>query len=245
MIEVSNLSKHYGDHRVLDDVEFVARDGSITGLIGPNGAGKTTTFRIISGLLAAGDGRVTIDDLNVADPLSVRRRLGILPPVHGLYGRLTAREHIRYFGALHGLTRPRIDARVEALLGLLGLHEVADRRAHGFSQGERVKVALACALVHEPRSLVLDEPTAGLDVMTVRALHALLRSLRAAGACILFSSHVMEELASLCDCIVILSRGRVIARGAPEELLRLHGRPSLEDLFVALVETGTARGSAS
>jgi sodium transport system ATP-binding protein len=236
MIAARSLTKHFGARLALDAVTFTARDGSITGLLGPNGAGKTTTFRIVSGLLKADAGRVEVDARAGAPAL------GVLPHVHGLYGRLTVREHIRYFGALRGMGKDGLAARVTGLIEQLGLNDAADSFTRTLSQGQRVKVAVAGALVHAPQNLILDEPTSGLDVMSTRALHALLRSLRDQGACVLLSSHVMHEVSALCDAVVMMTGGRVAAAGAPAELLERHGVSSLEDLFVTLNGGHAGRG---
>jgi sodium transport system ATP-binding protein len=189
----------------------------------------------------AGAGSATVDGIDVtADPLATRRAIGVLPHAAGIYPQLTARENVAYFGELHGLPPADCARRVEELLAELEMTDFADRRAKGFSQGERIKVALARALVHSPKNLLLDEPTNGLDVMATRALRAVIRKLRGAGHCVLFSSHVMQEVAALCDDIVIIDRGRVVAAGSPDELRARFSAASLEDAFVAA--TGDARG---
>jgi len=189
-------------------------------------------------------GRAQVNGLDVvADRYAVRRRIGVLSDARGLYPRLTARENIRYFGALHGLSGERLEHRVDELLETLGLQALADRRTQGFSQGEKMKTAIARALVHDPDTILLDEPTNGLDVMSVRALREQLRGLRAKGRCLLFSSHVMQEVAALCDRIVILSAGRVVAQGTAGELQSQANSASLEDAFVELL--GTAEGLAA
>ncbi len=241
MIRVENLERRFGAVRAVDGVGFEAGDGRITGLLGPNGAGKSTTLRILYTVLRPDAGTAAIDGVDVlADPLAARRRIGVLPHGAGIYPQLSARENIDYFGRLHGLGGPALESRVEELVAELDLGAIADRRAKGFSQGERIKVALARALVHAPRNLLLDEPTNGLDVMATRALRALILKLRAAGHCILFSSHVMQEVAALCDDIVIVDKGRVVAAGTPEALRERFGSATLEDAFVAAI--GDARG---
>jgi len=241
MIRVEGLARSFGPVRAVDGVGFEAADGRITGLLGPNGAGKSTTLRILYTVLRPDAGTAAIDGVDVvADPLGARRRIGVLPHGAGIYPQLTARENIAYFARLHGLAGAALDARVAALIDELEIGGYADRRAKGFSQGERIKVALARALVHAPKNLLLDEPTNGLDVMATRALRALIRKLRAAGHCILFSSHVMQEVAALCDEIVIVDKGRVVAAGTPEALRARFGAATLEDAFVAAV--GDARG---
>jgi sodium transport system ATP-binding protein len=225
----------------VDGVGFEAEDGRITGLLGPNGAGKSTTLRILYTVLRPDGGSATIDGVDVlADPLAARRRIGVLPHGAGIYPQLTARENIAYYGRLHGLDGKALDGRIDALVADLEIGSFADRRAKGFSQGERIKVALARALVHAPKNLLLDEPTNGLDVMATRALRALVRRLRDAGHCILFSSHVMQEVAALCDDVVIVDHGRVVAAGAPEALRERFGAATLEDAFVAAI--GDSRG---
>ncbi|MEO5699249.1 MAG: ATP-binding cassette domain-containing protein [Casimicrobiaceae bacterium] len=242
MIEVRDLVKAFGRApvvRAVDGVRLVAPDGEITGLLGPNGAGKTTLLRILATLLAPTLGSAVIDGLEVvSERYAVRRRIGVVSDARGLYPRLTARENIRYYGALHGLPAGALESRVDGLVDALGLAAIADRRAQGFSQGERMKVAIARALVHDPHTLLLDEPTNGLDIMSTRALRELLLSLRATGKCVLFSSHVMQEVSALCDRIVILGHGRVVASGTAMELVRMSGAPSLEEAFIRLLGSG-------
>ena len=235
MIEVRHLRKRFGQVVAVDDVSFVAADGAVTGLLGPNGAGKTTALRMIYGLIEPDEGRLSTDEVDVStDPLAAQARIGVLPDTHGLYPRLTAREHARYFGRLHGLRGPALEDRIQELIDLLDMHAIADRRVEGFSHGERMKVALSRALVHGPRNVLLDEPTNGLDVMSTRAMRNLIRRLRAEGKCVVFSSHIMQEVSALCDSIVILSAGKVVAHGSPDELRAHTGHASLEDAFVAL-----------
>ena len=242
MIAIDELSKSFGKRgeiHAVAGVSFAARNGEITGLLGPNGAGKTTLLRVLATLIVPDAGRATIGGLDVvADRYAVRRRIGVLSDARGLYPRLTARENIRYFGALHGLCGAELDQRVETLLRTLGLEALADRRAQGFSQGEKMKTAIARALIHDPDTILLDEPTNGLDVMSVRALREQLRELRGAGRCLLFSSHVMQEIGALCDRIVILSAGSVVAQGTASELIAQSGAATLEDAFVALLGSG-------
>lgn len=236
MIEARALAKRFGAVQAVDGVSFVARDGLITGLLGPNGAGKSTTLRMLYTLLRPDAGTAVVDGHDaVADPEAVRRRLGVLPHGAGVYPLLTARENIRYFGELQGLSRAARTRRADELVERLAMQEFADRPAKGYSQGQKLKTALARALVHAPRNLILDEPTNGLDVMAVRQLRALLRQLRDAGHCVLFSSHVMQEVEGLCDEIVVIAHGRVVASGTAVALLERAGADSLEDAFVALV----------
>lgn len=236
MIQAKNLNKQFGEVVAVDNVSFFAPDGAVTGLLGPNGAGKTTSLRMIYGLLKPGGGSVEIDGIDmVARPLEAQRHIGVLPDISGLYPRLTAREHIQYFGRLHGIAEAELARRIDTGVEILDLKNIIDRRVAGFSHGERTKVALARAIVHDPQNILLDEPTNGLDVMSTRAVRELIRHLRAAGRCVVFSSHVMQEVSALCDRIVVMGRGKVVAEGTPEELLALTGMGSLEDAFVSLV----------
>ncbi len=236
MIVASELRKTFGDLVAVDSVSFRAEDGQITGLLGPNGAGKTSSLRMLYGLITPTRGTARIDGHDVrTDPQAVRRAIGVLPDAPGIYPRLTARENIRYFGRLHGLRGSGLERRIEELIALLDMGAVADRRTAGFSQGERMKVAIARALVHSPRNVLLDEPTNGLDVMSTRAMRALIRRLREEGRCVLFSSHVMQEVSALCDHIVVIAAGRVVAEGSPEALRAQAGLDSLEDAFVSIV----------
>jgi len=235
VIRFEGLAKRYGAVQAVRAVSFSAADAQITGLLGPNGAGKTTTLRMLTGLVVPNAGRVLVDDTDVAaDPTAARRCLGVLPDAHGLYERLTAREHVRYFGRLHGLERGALERRIDELVELLEMGAIADRRTKGFSQGERMKVNLARALVHAPRNVVLDEPTNGLDVMSTRAMREIIRRLRSQGHCVLFSSHIMQEVSALCDRIVVIAQGQVVAHGTPTQLAESHGGGSLEDAFVRL-----------
>jgi sodium transport system ATP-binding protein len=235
MIEIRGLRKKFGAIEAVRDVSFSAEDGTVVGLLGPNGAGKTTTLRMLSGLMRPDAGTIRVDGADVvADPIGVQAHMGLLPDSSGLYPRLTPIEHIEYFGRLHGINGPALAVRAKALLTRLGLNELANRRVSGFSQGERTKVALARALVHEPRNVILDEPTNGLDVMSTRAMRDLIRGLRRDGCCVLFSSHIMQEVAALCDRIVVIAQGKVAADGTPGELRSLTGHDNLEDAFVAL-----------
>jgi sodium transport system ATP-binding protein len=241
LIEVIDLAKHFGPITAVDGVSFMARDGEVTGLLGPNGAGKTTTLRILYTLMRADRGRVLVDGIDAAEhELAVRRRLGVLPDARGLYKRLTARENIEYFARLQGLTEETLRQRTTALIDLLDMRDIADRRVEGFSQGQRVKTALARALVHNPKNLILDEPGNGLDVMAMRALRELLRNLRGEGRCVLFSSHIMQEVAALCDRIVIIAHGRVVAQGSAGELRERAHESNLEEAFVKLI--GSSEG---
>ncbi|MEI6559955.1 MAG: ATP-binding cassette domain-containing protein [Rhodospirillaceae bacterium] len=241
MIEITGLTKAFGKVQAVRGLALEARDGEITGLIGPNGAGKSTTFRVVFGLMRPDAGRVLVDGHDVVtERLEAQRRIGALPDVRGLYPRLTAREHIRYFGALHGLGGAALEARIDSLIELLEMDGIADRRARGFSRGQELKVALGRALVHEPSNLILDEPTNGLDVVSTRAVRRLLRAMRDAGHCILLSSHLMSEVGALCDRLVIIDRGRAVATGSPDALRAWIGCDDLEEVFVQALEAHAA-----
>lgn len=238
MISVKNLQKSFGEVQAVKDISFDAADGQITGLLGPNGAGKTTTLRMLYSLLPPDNGSIQIDGVDPQlEPLKVKRQLGVVPDARGLYNRLTARENIAYFGELHGLERRTLSKRIDELVELLNLEDFIDRRTEGFSQGQRVRVAVARALVHKPQTLLLDEPSNGLDVMSTRALRHLLRDLKQAGHCVVLSTHIMQEVAALCDQIVIIADGQVVANGTAEHLREISGCPELEDAFVKLIGT--------
>jgi sodium transport system ATP-binding protein len=245
MIEVKELRKSFGATRAVDGVSFSARDGEITGLLGPNGAGKTTTLRMLYTLMRPDAGTILIDGHDAQlEPLAVRRTLGALPDARGLYKKLTARENIEFFAALHGLGPAEARARCDALIQTLSMQDFAERRTAGYSQGERVKTAIARALVHRPRNVLLDEPTNGLDVTATRSLRDFLRGLKAAGCCVLLSTHVMQEVAALCDRIVIIAHGRVVADGTAEQLRALAGEQNLEEAFVRLIGTAALGGAS-
>ena len=238
MIEARGLRKTFNKGKVVavDEVSFTARDGQITGLLGPNGAGKTTTLRMLYTLLKPDAGSMRIDGIDPeVEPLKVKRALGVVPDSRGLYDRLSARENIRYYGRLQGLDKATIDERIARMAEVLDMEAFIDRRTEGFSQGQRVKVAISRALIHEPRTVLLDEPSNGLDVMTTRALRGFLRQLKSEGRCVVLSTHIMQEVAALCDRIVIIAKGRVAAEGTADELLRRSGRDNLEDAFVQLI----------
>lgn len=238
MIEITNLEKSYGKIHALKGVSFSADDGKITTLLGANGSGKTTTLRCMAGLIVPTAGDVMINGVAVSKkPLEARKHLGFVPDEFGLYGRLTAREHLKYFAGFHGLHGNSADEAAERAIQILHMGAIADRRTDGFSLGERAKVALARALVYGPRNIVLDEPTRGLDVLSIRLLRGLLKELRQDGHAILFSSHVMAEVEDLADRIVMITVGKVVADGAPGDLKEKAKTTSLEDAFVALTNT--------
>ncbi len=236
MIQVQGLSKSFGKVKAVQNVSFSAPDGQITGLLGPNGAGKSTTLRMLYTLLKPESGTAQVDGFDVREsPLEVQKRIGVLADARGLYPRLTSRENIRYFGRLHGMEGEALENQIDSLMTLLDMQDIADRRTEGFSTGERLKVAIARTLVHNPKNVLLDEPTNGLDVMSTRAMRQFIQRLRDEGRCVLFTSHIMQEVAALCDQIVIISRGEVAAHGSPEDLRRQTGKDNLEDAFVAAI----------
>jgi sodium transport system ATP-binding protein len=241
MIRVEGVRKSFGAVQAVRDVSFIAADGRIAALLGPNGAGKSTTLRVLATVLQADGGTATVDGHDVAvDPMAVRRRIGVLPHAAGLYARLTARENVAYFGALHGLRGRRLAERVRRLVDQLDMGEFADRRVAGFSQGQRIKVALARALVHDPQNVMLDEPTNGLDVMATRALREIILGLRDEGRCILLSSHVMQEIGNLCDDVVIIGAGRALFTGSRDDLHQYTGEADLEEAFMRVIGAPTA-----
>jgi sodium transport system ATP-binding protein len=237
--------------QAVKDVNLHAPDGCITGLLGPNGAGKTTTLRMLAGLIEADGGSMHVDGIDVASrPRDALARMGVLSDSRGLYPRLSARENIVYYGRLQGMSREAADARAETLAEMFDMRALLDRRTDGFSQGERMKTALARALVHDPANIVLDEPTNGLDVLATRALRDSLRWLRTpegGGKCIVFSTHIMQEVERLCDSVVVVSHGRTVAAGSVRELLAQTGERDFEEAFVKLAFSAeeAARGEAA
>lgn len=244
MISVEQIAKRFGAVQALHDVSFAAKDGRITGLLGSNGAGKSTTLRIVSTVLPPDHGRAVVDGRDCAnESLAVRRSLGVLPHASGLYPHLTARENIHYYGRLHGLETATIEERTKDWADRLDMFDILDRRTQGFSHGQKLKVALTRALIHAPQNVILDEPTSGLDVAATRALRDVIRGLKEQGLCIVFSSHVMQEVSALCDDIVIIAHGRVVASGSPEEILARTGASDLESAFMR-AQTMTASAGA-
>jgi sodium transport system ATP-binding protein len=244
VIEINSVSKRFGSVQALDAVSFAAADGRITGLLGPNGAGKSTCLRILSTVIEADSGSARVGGIDLmASSLAARRTLGVLPHSAGLYNHLTGRENIEYYGRLHGIGDEALATRVDTLVERLDLGSIAGRKAKGFSQGERTKIALARALVHDPQHLLLDEPTNGLDVMATRHLRDWLRELRGQGRCVLLSSHVMQEVEVLVDDLVIIAAGRVTLSGSPASLKERFPGHSLEEIFVEAVR-GVERTAA-
>jgi sodium transport system ATP-binding protein len=242
MIEVHDVRKQFGDVKALGGVSFSARDGQITALLGPNGAGKTTLLRTLVGLLKRDQGTIAIDGVDPEqDPLTVRRNIGFLTDQFGLYERLSTREYLQYFGELNGLGGAALKTRIAEVSELLAMDDILERRTKGFSQGQRIKVALARTLLHRPRNLLLDEPSRGLDVMSTRALRRALIALREDGCCVIMATHVMQEVTHLCDDVIVIAQGHTVAQGSPNDLCRRTGIENLEDAFVSLVgEEGIA-----
>ncbi|HEY5775354.1 MAG TPA: ATP-binding cassette domain-containing protein [Xanthomonadales bacterium] len=236
MIKVSNLHKSFGKVKAVNGISFEVHDGEITGLLGPNGAGKTTTLRMLYSLLPPDEGEICIDGLNPnKDAMAIKRTLGVVPDSRGLYTRMSARENIAYYGKLHGMSNKHIDTRVKELVKTLDMADFIDRRTEGFSQGQRVKVAIARAMVHNPQTVLLDEPSNGLDVMSTRALRRYILGLKERGHSIVLSTHIMQEVAALCDRIIIIAAGRIAANGTAQELLQKSDCSTLEDAFVKLI----------
>ncbi|MCP4360873.1 MAG: ATP-binding cassette domain-containing protein [Chloroflexi bacterium] len=238
MIEIHNLKKYYGESdeiKAVDDVSFICPDGQITGLLGPNGAGKTTALRMIAGLIKPRQGTVVVDGCNVTrEPTKVRRLLGVQADASGVYPRMTPREQFKFYGRFYGLRGQQLDERAQAVIVELQMQEIADRRAEGFSRGQRQKIVLGRALIHNPPNIIMDEPTNGLDVMAVRQTRDTIRAMRAQGRCVLFSTHYMDEAERLCDNIAIIVNGKIAAVGSPEQLMQQTGQTCLEDAFVSL-----------
>jgi sodium transport system ATP-binding protein len=237
MITVDDIHKSFGKVKAVRGVSFEAPDGKITGLLGPNGAGKSTTLRVLYTVLQPDEGSAMIDGINVVeDSLAARKSIGALPHGSGLYPHLTARENITYYAKLCGLENGTIDDRVDHLVKLLEIDDFADRRTKGFSQGQRTKVSIARSLVHNPQNVILDEPSNGLDVMATRSLRDVILKLKDAGHCVLFSSHVMQEVAALCDDIVIIANGKVAIDDSTDGIRDRTGCDDLEDAFVKAIE---------
>ena len=238
MITVRNLHKSFGSVKAVRGISFDARDGEITGLLGPNGAGKTTTLRMLYSLLPPDEGEIRIDGRDPQkDAMAIKRTLGVVPDGRGLYTRLSARENIQYYGELHGMQRRDIDLRIDEMAETLDMSSFIDRRTEGFSQGQRVKVAIARAMIHQPQTVLMDEPSNGLDVMTTRALRNYILALKKQGHSVVLSTHIMQEVAALCDRIVIIAEGQIAADGSASELLERSGCETLEDAFVKLIGT--------
>jgi len=237
MIVIKDLHKSFGEVKAVQGISFRAENGKITGLLGPNGAGKSTTLRALYTVLKPDSGSAEIDNINVVeDPLGARARIGTLPHGSGLYPHLTARENIAYYAKLYNMPPESIDGQVQKVIDQLDINDFADRKTKGFSQGQRTKVSLARSLVHEPQNIILDEPSNGLDVMATRALRGLIRELRNSGKCVLFSSHVMQEVAALCDEIVIISSGKVALQDTPDGIRNTTGCDDLEEAFVKAID---------
>lgn len=244
MIEAHDVRKQFGPVQALGGVGFTARDGHITALLGPNGAGKTTLLRTLVGMLKRDHGTIAVDGVDPEkDPFKVRANIGFLTDQFGLYERLSTREYLTYFGELNGMKKADLRSRIDDVSGMLAMDDILERRSKGFSQGQRIKVALARALLHRPRHLLLDEPTRGLDVMSTRAVRQALMTLRAEGCCVVMATHVMQEVSHLCDDVIVIAKGHTVAQGSPQQLCQRTGIANLEDAFVSLV--GTDEGIAA
>ena len=244
MIEANEVRKQFGPVQALGGVSFSARDGAITALLGPNGAGKTTLLRTLVGMLKRDHGTIAIDGVDPEkDPMTVRANIGFLTDQFGLYERLSTREYLSYFGELNGMGKAVLRQRIDEVSEMLAMDDILERRSKGFSQGQRIKVALARALLHRPRHLLLDEPTRGLDVMSTRAVRQALAELRREGCCVVMATHVMQEVSHLCDDVIVIAKGHTVAQGSPQQLCQRTGIANLEDAFVSLV--GTEEGIAA
>ena len=238
MIETHDVRKQFGSIQALGGVSFTARDGQITALLGPNGAGKTTLLRTLVGMLRRDHGSIAVDGIDPErDPYTVRANIGFLTDQFGLYERLSTREYLAYFGQLNGMASADLRRRIDEVSGMLDMEDIMERRSKGFSQGQRIKVALARALLHRPRHLLLDEPTRGLDVMSTRAVRQALATLRSEGCCVVMATHVMQEVSHLCDDVIVIAKGHTVAQGSPQQLCQRTGIANLEDAFVSLVGT--------
>jgi sodium transport system ATP-binding protein len=236
MIEAHEVRKQFGPVQALGGVSFTARDGHITALLGPNGAGKTTLLRTLVGMLKRDHGTIAVDGVDPErDPFKVRSNIGFLTDQFGLYERLSTREYLTYFGELNGMKKADLRRRIDEVSGMLAMDDILERRSKGFSQGQRIKVALARALLHRPRHLLLDEPRRGLDVRSTRAVRHALASLRAEGCCVVMATHVMQEVSHLCDDVIVIAKGHTVAQGSPGQLCQRTGIANLEDAFVSLV----------
>jgi sodium transport system ATP-binding protein len=249
-IRARSLAKSYVDPKrgrveALRGLDLECRPGEIYGLLGPNGAGKTTTLRILATILAPTAGTATVAGVDVtADPIEARRRIGFLSGTTGLYPRLTPRETLRYFGTLHGIERGKLEARVEELIDTFSIRDYADGRCETLSTGQKQKVSIARAVLHDPAVLILDEPTTGLDILASSAMIDFIDAARGRGTCVLFSTHVLSEAERLCDRIGIIHRGTLLASGTLDELAKLTGQEWLEDIFLALDREAAARAGA-
>ena len=243
-VELRQVLKIFNGDTAVCGVNLSIKKGEFFSILGPSGCGKTTTLRIIYSLLRPDQGSAMVDGYDTQkDSLVVRQKIGALPDSKGIYPRLTARENIRYYGRLHGMSGAALEKSIDQLIKLLDMQDIEHRRTEGFSTGERVKVAIGRALVHEPQNVLLDEPTNGLDVTSTRSMRTFIRRLSEEGKCVLFSSHIMQEVSALCSTIHIVSHGQIAAQGTPEEILAATGQSTLEDAFVYAVSHGTAEGA--
>jgi sodium transport system ATP-binding protein len=241
MIEVENLTKHFRQKKfkkfiAVDGVSFCVNDGEVLGLLGPNGAGKTTIMRMIAAMLKPVHGTARVSGYDVrTHPNQVRGTLGILPEYWGLYERFTPREHLRMFGTFYGMKGAALERRIDELIVLFEMQEYADRECKRFSKGMSQKVAIARSMIHDPQNLLLDEPTSGLDVMSARQVRHLIADSRKQGKCVIVSTHILSEAERLCDRLILLDGGKVVAEGTPRSLCQSVGKGNLEDAFLTLL----------
>jgi ABC-2 type transport system ATP-binding protein len=236
LIETRQLVKRYGEKAAVDNVSLEVYGGEIFGFLGPNGAGKTTTIKVIVGLLQPTSGTVKVGGYDVqAEPIQAKAASGYVPDEPNLYPKLTGRELLRFVGDLYGVEGGQVERRIDELLRLFDLAQAADDTIDSYSHGMRQKTALAAALVHDPKVLVLDEPTVGLDPKSARLIKDLLRQMAERGAALFLSTHILEIAENMCDRIGIINQGRLIAAGTMAELRALgKGESSLEDIFLSL-----------
>ena len=237
MIIVKNLRKRFKDFEAVKGISFEAKEGEVLGLLGENGAGKTTTLRILATMLKPTDGDAQINGYDLLkEPEKVRAEIGILFGGEvGIYDRLTARENIRYFAELNNMKKSDIEKRIDELSNMLDMNEYIDKRVAKFSRGMKQKVSIARAIVHDPKVMLFDEPTSGLDVTATRVVHDFIETCKAEGKVIIFSSHTMSEVEKLCDRVVIINKGEIVANGTIPELEKHFNNDNLEEVFMRLV----------
>jgi len=241
MIHVHQLSKHYpdfkrGEQNALAGISFDAAPGEVFGLLGPNGAGKTTALRILSTVLQPTSGTATVNGYDIVkEPSQVRHQIGFVSAGTGVYDRMTAWETVEYFGRLYGIDDETLQHRMQEIFGQLQMDEIRDVLGVKMSTGMKQKVSIARAMIHEPPVIILDEATAGLDVLVARSLIEIISRLREQGKCIVFSSHIMREVERLCDRVAIMHRGHILATGTIAELQQQHQAADMEDLFYDLI----------
>ncbi|MCP4535700.1 MAG: ATP-binding cassette domain-containing protein [Chloroflexi bacterium] len=236
MIKIQELTKRFRKLTAVDTVSFTCNDGQVFGLLGPNGAGKTTLLRLLATVLEPTAGTALVDGWDVRkQSAQARARIGLLVETAGLYVRFTPREHLRYYGHLHGIDGSQLEERIDGIIEMLEMGDFADRRTEGFSVGMHRRVILGEALIHDPPNIILDEPTAGLDVMSTRNVRDLIARFRDEGRCVLISTHLMSEAQRLCDRVAIIHKGHLQAVDTPQALIAQTGVDDLEEAFVRIV----------